>query len=70
MGSYNVEKCICHDKTFEDVKEYAQTNEIETLEELQERHFCSCGCRMCAPYVELVLETGKTSFKPGEYYKG
>ncbi len=68
MSRYNVKKCICHNKSFKAIKEYAQENGLETVEELQERRFCSNSCRMCVPYVELVLETGKTSFKPGEYY--
>ncbi|HLR76073.1 MAG TPA: hypothetical protein VK106_00335 [Balneolaceae bacterium] len=70
MSRYNVEKCICHNKRFEVIKEYAEEHDIKSIEELQERHYCSCGCRMCAPYVELMLKTGKTSFKPGEYYRG
>ncbi len=69
MGRHDVKKCICHNKSFKQIKEYAEENGLETVEELQERHFCSCGCQMCVPYVELVLKTGKTSFKPGEYYK-
>lgn len=63
-----VTKCICHDRSFEEIKEYAHQNEIETVQELQKRNFCSCGCRMCAPYVELVLETGETSFEPRAPY--
>lgn len=68
MGHYKVKKCICHNKSFAEIKRYAEANGIEMVEELQEEDFCSCGCQKCVPYVELVLETGKTSFKLGEYY--
>lgn len=64
-----VTKCICHDRSFEEVKKYARQHELNTVEELQERKFCSCGCRMCAPYVELVLATGETSFEPRAPYQ-
>lgn len=69
MSRYNVQKCICHNKDFTEIKKYAERHGIETIDELQERHYCSCGCQMCAPYVELMLKTGRTSFKPGEYYR-
>lgn len=65
----NVVKCICHDRSFEEIKEYAEEQDLNTIEELREERFCSCGCRMCTPYVELVLETGETVFEPGAYYK-
>lgn len=61
-----VEKCICHNKTFEEIKEYAAEHDISTVEELQKRDFCSNSCRLCAPYVETMLKTGQTEFSPGE----
>lgn len=63
-----VTKCVCHNRSFDDIKEYARENEISDLNTLQEQKFCSCGCQMCAPYVELMLETGKTAFVAGEPY--
>jgi len=69
MSLHSVTKCICHDRSFEEIKKYAQQNEIDTIEELQESKFCSCGCQMCVPYVELMLQTGETAFEPGAPYK-
>lgn len=69
MGRNKVEKCICHNKTFEEVKAYAKENDISTIEELQERNFCSNSCRLCAPYVEMMLKTGQTEFTPGEPFR-
>lgn len=64
-----VTKCVCHDRSFEEIKEFAQKNGINSVDVLQARKICSCGCQMCAPYVELMLETGGTSFEPGAPYK-
>jgi len=64
-----VTRCICHDCSFEKIKEYAEEHKLATVEELQKREICSCGCRMCAPYIELILETGETAFEPGAYYR-
>ncbi len=69
MAYRNVTKCICHSRTFNEIKEYARENGISTVEELQEEKFCSCGCGLCSPYIELVLETGETEFTPGAYYR-
>ncbi len=63
-----VTKCICHDSSFEMLKEYAKKNKIDSVETLQDHGMCSCGCQMCRPYVKMMLETGKTEFQPGEPY--
>jgi bacterioferritin-associated ferredoxin len=64
MGNYKVKRCICHQRTFESLKNLAEREEIETVEELQRRRLCGRGCGMCVPYVRLMLETGKTAFDP------
>jgi bacterioferritin-associated ferredoxin len=69
MAQNKVVKCICHAKTFDEIKAYAEKHNISTLEELQERNYCSNGCRMCTPYVEMVLKTGQTEFNPGEPFR-
>lgn len=69
MSYRNVTKCICHSRTFEEIKEYARENDITSVEELKRIKYCSSSCGLCSPYVELVLETGETEFRPGAYYK-
>ena len=69
MVRNKVTKCVCHHRTFEELKAYAEEHNLTTVEELQDRDMCSCGCQMCKPYVELMLETGETEFAPGAYYK-
>ncbi len=68
MSRFLVTRCICHDKSFEEIKAFSQENGIVGLKELQALNYCSNSCRMCAPYVEMVLETGETEFTPGAYY--
>jgi len=69
MSHFSVSKCICHSKNFTEIKRYAEQNNITSLKELQDQKYCSCGCGLCAPYIELMLVTGETSFKPGAFYK-
>jgi NAD(P)H-nitrite reductase large subunit len=54
---------------FDEIKDYAEKNNISTIEELQKRNYCSNSCRMCTPYVEMVLKTGQTEFNPGEPFR-
>lgn len=63
MRGYSVTKCICHNRSFEQIKAYAKRNRIDTVEELQERYICSCSCQQCLPYVKRMLKTGETSFE-------
>lgn len=66
MADNKVTKCICHDRSFEEVKNFAKKHNLSTVDALQEKDFCSNSCKLCAPYVEVMLETGQTEFTPGE----
>lgn len=69
MSQFLVTKCICHSRKFSEIKEYAEANNFKTVGELQRQNFCSCGCGLCIPYIDLMFETGETEFEPGAYYK-
>ncbi len=69
MSQYSIDRCICHSRSFEEIREYADRHDIVSLEALQEEEYCSCGCGLCEPYVEKLLETGRTEFEPGEFYR-
>lgn len=69
MSQFSVSKCICHNKEFSEIKEFIEKNNIHSVGQLQEQKYCSCGCGLCAPYIELMLETGEVSFEPGAYYR-
>ncbi len=67
MNRLLVTHCICHSRSFEEIKELASEQNLSTVEELQAEDLCSNSCQMCEPYVELMLETGETAFEPGAY---
>ena len=62
-----VTKCICNERSFEEIRNYANKHQIDSIEELQAREICSCDCQMCEPYVKRMLKTGKTEFEPRNY---
>ncbi len=69
MSKLLVTHCICHAVSFEEVKEIAGKESFTSIEELQKADICSTNCKMCKPYVEMMLENGRTAFEPGEYLK-
>ena len=69
MSRYLVNRCICHSRTFTEIKNHANENDFTRVKELQADNFCSCGCGLCIPYIERMFETGETEFEPGAYYK-
>lgn len=60
-----VDRCICHNISFEEIKMKADNLQISTIEKLQELNICSTGCKICRPYISEMLRTGETSFQPG-----
>jgi len=59
-----VNRCICSNISFADVKIIAENKSLKTVEELRLNEVCCRHCELCRPYVEEMLKTGKTSFKP------
>lgn len=60
-----VDRCICHDISFIEIKQIAKERGFTSLEEIQEARVSSTNCKMCEPYIRAMLKTGKTSFMPG-----
>lgn len=69
MAQNKVTRCICHDHSFEEIKAYAEEHGLSSVDELQDHNFCSNSCGLCAPYIEVVLETGQIEFAPGEPFR-
>lgn len=55
-------KCVCYSKSFESLKQIAEDNQVESVEELQQHVAFGFGCRTCIPYVRAMLETGATDY--------
>lgn len=68
MQKHKVTKCVCHQRSFEDIKAYADKHNITSSVKLQQERLCGCGCGMCLPYIDLVLESGETEFSPEAIY--
>lgn len=60
-----VDRCICHELTFTEIKQIAKERGFTSFEEIQKAGISSTSCKMCEPYVRAMLKTGKTSFVPG-----
>lgn len=59
----SVDRCVCHDWTFEQLKALAeQLGPKTTAKHLGQRTGAGTGCSLCRPYLELMLKTGRTSF--------
>ena len=58
-----VDRCVCFDKTFAEMKTKIEKHGITTLDELKKYFVFGENCRICIPYVELILKTGKTEFE-------
>ncbi|MBX3366511.1 MAG: (2Fe-2S)-binding protein [Phycisphaeraceae bacterium] len=56
-----VTRCVCHDVTFAELKDLAQQVGSD-LDTLSKRTGCGTGCGTCVPYIQLMLNTGRTEF--------
>lgn len=59
-----VNRCICHQISFSDIKTIANARGLTTVQELRAEKICSTNCRLCEPYIKMLLQSGNTSFKP------
>lgn len=62
-----VTHCICHHKSFEEIKQIAEKKKYKTVTDLRLNDVCCNGCGLCQLYVRQVLMTGKTVFNAGDY---
>lgn len=59
-----VNRCICSNTSFTEMKEIIDEHNLTSLNELKEHVGFADNCRLCVPYIELVFKTGKTEFEP------
>ena len=58
-----VEKCICFNKSFNELMEIADTNHCKSISELKEYVIFGENCQLCLPYVKEMLKSGMVIFK-------
>lgn len=57
-----IDRCVCFQKTFAELKEVADACGARTVAALQAHVGFGQRCRLCHPYVRRMLRTGQTSF--------
>ncbi|MBX7150807.1 (2Fe-2S)-binding protein [bacterium] len=57
-----VNRCVCENLTFEEMKKVVDRFHCKTVGELQTRIKFGVNCRLCLPYVEKMIATGETHF--------
>ncbi len=57
-----IDRCICFNIRFADLKRVADSTGAETIDKLQEHVDFGTNCRLCNPYVRRMLKTGETVF--------
>lgn len=62
MTPLRIDRCVCYDRTFAELKAIAEQHDCTTIEELQQHVEFGLNCRLCHPYVRRMLETGETLF--------
>ena len=69
MRAKTVVMCVCHRRTFAELKAIAEERNLTTLDEVVQEGWCGGNCAMCHPYVRRMLECGETEFAPGDVYR-
>lgn len=44
------------------MKEIMERHNLKTLKELQQYKTVGLNCKLCVPYIEKMIETGRTEF--------
>jgi len=58
-----VNKCVCNDITFEEMKNIMKENNLKSIEELIKIKSVASNCKLCLPYIKKMIETGNTKFE-------
>ncbi len=64
MSKKTVTRCVCHKRTFVEIKQIAFKKGINSVEELMKFQISCCGCGLCKPYIAKMFLTGETAFAP------
>ena len=64
-----VDRCICHQISFSEIKEITKEKGLSSIQELQELKISCTNCKLCVPYIELMFETGETVFNRGARFR-
>ncbi|MEX1055537.1 MAG: (2Fe-2S)-binding protein [Rhodothermales bacterium] len=57
-----IDRCVCFQVRFSELKKVALKTGAGTIEELQQEVDFGLRCKLCHPYVNRMLRTGETVF--------
>jgi NAD(P)H-nitrite reductase large subunit len=57
-----VDRCVCFDRTFSELKQVAKATGAKSIPALQCYVLFGRKCKMCHPYVNRMLKTGEVQF--------
>lgn len=57
-----IDRCVCFQKTFAELKQVAEETQSHTLKKLQGHETFGQKCKRCHPYVQRMLQTGEVAF--------
>ena len=57
-----IDRCICFDRRFDELRRVAEETGAKTVEALQQHVVFGRKCGLCHPYVRRMLVTGETVF--------
>jgi bacterioferritin-associated ferredoxin len=58
----HIDRCVCFDRRFDELKELADATRSTSLDMLQNHVDFGMNCGLCKPYVSRMLKTGETVF--------
>lgn len=56
MEDNKVTKCVCQNVFFDEVRRIIKEKKICKLEELQDIKKVACGCKLCVPYINKIID--------------
>ncbi len=57
-----ISHCVCHDVSFQSIKELSKELNTTDIVELQKELDFSLNCCTCLPYIKRTLATGEITF--------
>ena len=51
-----IDRCFCFNVLFEEIEEKLKDEEFLTMDDIRKETRASCGCGLCLPYIEDMVE--------------
>ena len=58
-----VTRCVCFDVSFAQMKKLIDAHDLRSIEELRAHIQFGEKCKLCAPFVERIFDSGETEFE-------